>query len=350
MARHVEGPWFRSSKNTWYATVGGKPVSLGVRGESGRQEAVKTWHRLMAGEPKPKSENRAESEPKPTAEPTTVTVRGAADAFLTDAGGRLKPNTMVWYRRAVDGLAEAFGPETLASLTHKRLEVWLAGQRWGDTAKAHALGVLSVFFRWAEREGYCSGNPVARIRKPQAHSRGAESVIPDDAHRRLMAEAPAHFRPLLTLLRETGARPSELARLTAADVDFANSIARLEAHKTAGKTGRPRLVFLSPKAVAVLRTLAKAHPTGPLLRTRLGTAWGKDAIVLAFRRIGKRAGVKATAYGYRHTFATHALAAGVPDAQVAALLGHSGTAMLHRHYSHLTSQAAVLREALAKVR
>jgi integrase len=55
-------------------------------------------------------------------------------------------------------------------------------------------------------------------------------------------------------------------------------------------------------------------------------------------------------YGYRHGFATDALAQGVPDAQVAALLGHSGTAMLHRHYAHRGAKAKVLREALGRVR
>ncbi len=41
---------------------------------------------------------------------------------------------------------------------------------------------------------------------------------------------------------------------------------------------------------------------------------------------------------------------GVPDAQVAALMGHSGTAMLHKHYVHLGARAKALREALSKVR
>ena len=64
----------------------------------------------------------------------------------------------------------------------------------------------------------------------------------------------------------------------------------------------------------------------------------------------ERTGVRAMAYGYRHTFATEALASGVSDAQVAALLGHSSTATLHKHYSHLTSQATAMREALSRVR
>ena len=53
--------------------------------------------------------------------------------------------------------------------------------------------------------------------------------------------------------------------------------------------------------------------------------------------------------GYRHGMATDALSRGVPDAQVAELLGHS-TQTLHRHYSHLTSRSNVLREALGRVR
>ena len=68
-------------------------------------------------------------------------------------------------------------------------------------------------------------------------------------------------------------------------------------------------------------------------------------------RAWKATGIEGTvAYGYRHTFATDALVDGVPDAQVAALLGHASTAMLHRHYRHLTSQAQTLKDALGRVR
>ena len=35
---------------------------------------------------------------------------------------------------------------------------------------------------------------------------------------------------------------------------------------------------------------------------------------------------------------------------VAELLGHSGTAMLHKHYAHLTARAKALRSALAQIR
>ena len=53
---------------------------------------------------------------------------------------------------------------------------------------------------------------------------------------------------------------------------------------------------------------------------------------------------------HRHTFATDSLVNGVPDAQVAALLGHSETAMLHKHYAQFGARAKALRDALNKVR
>jgi integrase len=69
------------------------------------------------------------------------------------------------------------------------------------------------------------------------------------------------------------------------------------------------------------------------------------------RKVRKKLGIRgAIPYAYRHGFATDALAHGVPDAQVAELLGHSGTAMLHRHYAHLGARAKALRDALGRVR
>ena len=54
--------------------------------------------------------------------------------------------------------------------------------------------------------------------------------------------------------------------------------------------------------------------------------------------------------GYRHGFATDALAHGISDAQVAELLGHTDTSMIHRHYGHLSARSRALKEAPNRVR
>ena len=75
-----------------------------------------------------------------------------------------------------------------------------------------------------------------------------------------------------------------------------------------------------------------------------------QAIGSRMRTLSGRTGLRRlTVYGYRQGFATEALAKGVPDATVAALLGHSDTSMLHRHYGQLTSRTAALKDAVGKV-
>lgn len=103
--------------------------------------------------------------------------------------------------------------------------------------------------------------------------------------------------------------------------------------------------------VELCKRLAEKHPTGKLFRNRDGKPFTIHAVQDFLRSNGRRLGLgKIVAYGYRHTFATAALANGVPDAQVAELLGHQGTNMLHRHYAHLGARADALRNALGKVR
>ena len=165
-----------------------------------------------------------------------------------------------------------------------------------------------------------------------------------------MLVTPA-FRLFLTVAYATGARPGEVAAITAENFDAERGIVRLRAHKTAHK-GKQRIVYLTPELTALCRQLAALYPEGPLLRSATGLPW-YDTCYLAecVRKLRKKLGVKGVIpYGYRHGFATDALANGVPDAHVAELLGHSGTAMLHKHYSHLTARAQALRSALGQVR
>jgi integrase len=116
----------------------------------------------------------------------------------------------------------------------------------------------------------------------------------------------------------------------------------LAEHKTKHK-GKQQVVYLCEPAAR--------WGSGPLFRNRYGNRWATEALGQAMRATCERAGLPVKhCYGYRHTFATDALANGVPEAHVAELLGHSGTAMLHKHCSHLGTKAAALRAALGQVR
>jgi integrase/recombinase XerC len=341
MARLTEGPWFRAAKNTWYATLGGKNVSLGVRGEASRTEAVKAWHRLMSGAVLHQTETRAPIQHGPT-------LQEVVDAFLADAESRLKPNTVRIYRYDLNTLTASHPSLGAAELTSSQIGAWLQRRKLGSTTKAMTLRSISACLGWAERVGLLTSNVATRVPKPRSRSRSADAVITEDGHERLLQAASPEFGLVLQVLRGTGCRPSEACQISTDTLDIENGVVMLTEHK-ADRTGKPRLIFLSPELIALLQQQVERYGSGPLLRSNKGRPWTGRSITQAMRRLRTKTGVKGIAYGYRHGFATRALGRGVPDAQVAALLGHTSTVTLHRHYSHLTSQAQTLRDALRRV-
>jgi integrase/recombinase XerC len=354
MARQTVGPWFRRSKNCWYATVdGGRMESLGIKGEANRAEAIKAWHRLMAELPitppkadvKPPNAGQMPEVPKEQPE-IRETVQSVINAFLLDAESRISSEAFRGYCKFLEPFSKAFGERQVESITPTEAEAFARKPQWSATYQANFLGCLMTAFRWAERQGLVHSSPVEHIQKPTKKSRGTSAVITKQEHKKLLSVADATFRDYLSVLWETGGRPAEIAGLTAEQVNASSDcVIPLTEHKTAHK-GKSRHLVLTSKALSIVKRRARAAGSG-LLFGRLTP----KAVCSKMARLCRKAGIRRLmAYGYRHTFATDALANGVPDATVAALLGHSSTAMLHKHYSHLTARADVLRKAVGQVR
>jgi len=349
MARQVK-PWFRTASGTWYCTLKGKKVSLGVQGEANEKQAVQQWHRLLGGLP---LEAPAKPMPSPTSEAESeraVSVKDVIDGFLADSVSRVVDETQRGYRKYLLPYAEHFGNRSAEGLTSSEAEALTRKPAWSQTYRSNVLSTLITAFRWAERERLISRSPLHNLRKPPKASRGAKAIVSADDYARLVKTADASFGAFLQLLWLTGARPGEIAGLTAEAIDLTQGVAVLAEHKTA-HIGKSRVLFLPSEAVAILQRRIALYPDGLLFRGFDGRKMTPTAIGCRLRRLCVKAGVKhCIAYGFRHTFATDALANGVPDAQVAALLGHTGTAMLHKHYAHLGARARALKDALGKVR
>jgi integrase len=340
MPGKIASPWFRESKRAWYVCIAGKQHALG----KDREEAFRRFHLLLAGaEPSPRK-----AEPKPEA---TLTVGQLATAYWKDCERRLAANPLRVAKMFLDAFAGACGTLPAGSVRKHHVEAWLGKHpTWGDSTQHMAKTRLIALFRWSVEQELLSVNPIAGIRKPPARSRGQDVVISPEPHARLMASAFPALRNVLFALHQSGARPGEVVSVTAADFHAEQSVWVLRKHKTAAK-GKSRIVYLTPELVALCRELAQRYPKGPLFRNARGQPWHKIGVAKRLRELRERLGLRGIVpYGYRHSFATDALASGVPDAQVAELLGHQGTAMLHKHYAHLTARAQVLRAALDHVR
>jgi integrase len=337
MPGKVPQPWYRESKGAWYVCVGGKQHCLG----KDRAKAFSRFHRLMARQ----GEGGASVDPN-------LTVEQLVTLYLADVGRRIQANTLRVTRGFLDTFARKHGKLRAHMVRPFHVEAWVQDHpRWNATTEGLAKNRVVMLFNFAVQQGLLASNPVRGIRKPPQRSRGTQALITPEQHGKLLGAAEACFRNVLLALHQTGARPGEVTSVTAQELDAQRGVWVLTRHKNAGK-GKARIVFLTPELVALCQELAAKYPEGPLFRTQRGTPFGWCGLSKRMAWLRQRLGLPATItpYGYRHTFATDALASGVPDAQVAELLGHQGTAMLHKHYAHLTARARALRASLDHVR
>ena len=340
MARK-HGPWLRVGRG-WYATVNNKQVSLGVTDPADERAALAVFRQLVAKA----RESQTSAPPWPE----------RVEAFLAHKAARdLRPQTVTSYRRHLEFFLAHFGtlhPDLLFSparasgdggeLVSPAVEDSARVATWGENTRRNYLSAVETFLRWC-------GHRVS-LDKPGRESAGAGAVIAEAVYWQAVGAARGELRPLLLFLWNTGCRPSEATRLTAADADWTAGTISLRKHKTRrASKGRPRLIYLSPTALEVLMAQREKHATGLLFPNRRGTQWRDKALAQAVWRVSAKIGHRVTAYGFRHSYATRGLEKGLPDTHVAALLGHGSTRMIHAHYSHLSANARLLKEAAAKV-
>jgi integrase len=225
-----------------------------------------------------------------------------------------------------------------------------AAYEWLHRFNAEGLIAVKRAFSWAEQQGLIPASPLRTLRAGRP-GRRTRVLTADELAEILAAIRDSQFREFLQAMVETGCRPSEVARVTAADVDLDLGVWVFDRHKTAKKTGKPRVVYLTPAMVELSRKLVALYPDGPLFRGPRGkAAFTKQNVRCRFKRLRKKLPhlKHFVCYNVRHTFATRALLNGVGVAQVAELLGHTSTEMVSQTYGHLAEQVAHMRDAARK--
>ncbi len=104
---------------------------------------------------------------------------------------------------------------------------WKGGQRNAVIAPKRA-------FNWADQQGVLSPNPLRNVEKPPA-TRRTRIVTTEERAEILGAVKDRNFREFLTALYQTGCRPSEVSRVTAANVNLDLGVWVFEQRKTEGR-------------------------------------------------------------------------------------------------------------------
>jgi integrase len=331
-------PWYRKPRDTWYVEIDGKQHAL-CKGADNRKLAEQEMYRLLAEQENPTS----------AAEKKTVVALFAK--FLGWTKRHRAQQTYDQHKHFLKSFVS--DPKRRKLPAHKVtvavVEDWLDENKGWKRSRRHAIRTLLRAFNWAVRRQVLAKNPILGIEVP-GKSRVVNYLTREQRDAIVAGIRDRPFKNFLTAMKETGCRPGEVAAVTAADVDLAAGTWTLQQHKTAGKTGKPRVVYLTETALALTRELVAQNPVGPLFRGRKNAPYTRNAIRIRFRRLRKKypAFGHFTSYSFRKGFVTDALEKGVGVAQVAELVGHTSTEMVMRHYSMLQERTQHMREMAEK--
>jgi integrase len=328
-------PFFRQSKQAWYLQLGKHQMSLGKDPDA----AFRRYHEILLHE-----------RGQVSAPDSALTVAQVADLFLEYSHRHNDQQTYDWYKHFLQDFCDRHGGLKAVEAKPFHVTRWLDRHPgWEDGSRRAAITAVKRAFNWATDEGLITTNPIKKVRKPSARSRD-RILTPEERIAIVGAVKDQPFHDFVFAMEQTGCRPSEVGRITAADVNLDQETWVFHKHKTCKKVAKPRIVYLTPAMVELTRRLMAQHPTGPLFLNTRGDPWTRNAIRCRFRNLRKKlphlAGV--ISYTYRHSFATDALENGVGVAEVAELLGHKGTDMVMKHYQHLREKREHMRQAAIK--
>jgi integrase len=241
----------------------------------------------------------------------------------------------------------ALGDELVEQLSSERMRAWHNSmvrvgidpeiERKSKCSANRMLAVLKSALNLAFREGKASNDAAwRRVQLFKNVARARTRYLSIAECQRLMNAAGDEFRPLVQGALETGARYSELGRMLCQDFNpDAGTV-----HVLKSKSGKERHIILTDDGAEYFRRLTAGRPGTALM---FGRDWKPDHQKRRMRDACARARITPTInfHGLRHTWASHAVMAGMPLNVVAKNLGHTDTKMVEKHYGHLAPSYVV---------
>lgn len=260
---------------------------------------------------------------------------------------RISENTKLYRRQTLKALWKTWpglAEMDVRKVPERDVEAWARrfAAEYSGTRFNNSLDSLRALFRIAQESGARIDNPAAHVGRVEIRQKTL--VLPErekfrvfvDAIRSAGAWCSRDCGDFVEFLAFTGARKTEAANVTWADVDFI----RDRLHLRVTKGGRARYVPLIRDAKALLLRMREERPDEapetPVLRVREAQK--------AMDAAAKKSGVaRITHHDLRHLFATACIEAGVDIPTVSRWLGHrDGGALAMRTYGHLRDEHSTL--------
>ena len=251
-------------------------------------------------------------------------------------------------RETLKKLEARFGPELVSAITVEAVREWLLGLPLAVKTRNRHRGYAGTIFNLALDYGYTTFNPVAKIKKFNERTNGADevSIFSAEETERLFRAVDPEAIPFLTLSFFCGIRPATLERLDWRDVRFEEKRVIVPGYK--GKNGTRYQVTLQENALAFLRPYRRK--SGSLLVparaiNRESALFGSPSPVATRRLIkqaARHAGLLLPDNAGRHTFISMHVAA-FESVDKTSLEGNTSPRMIRTTYLDVVSKEEARR-------
>ena len=224
------------------------------------------------------------------------------------------------YTKAVTDLFTQYPEPTLCDV-----KTWIASTTSvvGRRKRGQAVRALG---KWSSTNDYGVFTFWRQVPLAKETMRPQETATEQDYVTAVCSASTLRDKALIEVLWSCGLRRSELTKLTAEDVNFAEGFLIVRT----SKTGRPRVAPLSPAARHAVRKHLGKRTQGSLF------GMTPNAVRLLLQRIGAP-----SAHAWRRGWAVQALRSGVSETSVRAAAGWSSGAMVARYTRALSGELAV---------
>ncbi len=269
------------------------------------------------------------------------------DFLALEAGN--SPNTVENYLRDVRRFADwatrqgKAEPSAVHSAELREFVYQLKDLGLAPATIRRQISAIRTYYRFLVGEGHAARDPSERLESPKRWRTLPAVLTVAEVERLLGARATderlaIRDRALLEFGYATGARVSELTRLTLQDVLFEDGLARIF-----GKGSKERIVPVGRRALGAVSLYAreirplldKGKTRGVLFLNARGTPLSRVGAWGIIKRAARQAGLskRVTPHTLRHTFATHLLEGGADLRAVQEMLGHAdlATTQIYTH-------------------
>jgi integrase len=293
----------------------------------------------------------------PVAGAGPFTVNNALDDYLRylEGEGRATHSLRDTRTRAAKLIRPKLGAVKVAELESEQLRKWrddvarTAGRRRTFDPRARMASTNRVWtilraalnHAFENRKDITSDAAWRKVKPFKGVDAARPGYLSVTEARRLINACEPDFQPLVQAALQTGARYSELARLTVRDFNADGGTV----HIAKSKSGKQRDIVLTDEGRTFFAELIAGRAGNePMFRRQWGFGQQTQPMqkAVAFAKIEP----PISFHGLRHTWASLAVMNGTPLMVVARNLGHADTRMVEKHYGHLAP--SYVTEAIRK--